>query len=138
MIDYATWCAIRDGVASHLTAPQLAASLNLDVKTVRHWIDRPYAPRARVVRTSKLDPYMGRIVGWLDAHPLTAQQVFQRLRDAGYEGGIRIVTDYVHKIRPPPVSYTHLDVHKRQRHVRSFASCSFLLPISNPTPQPTR
>ena len=26
MIDYATWCAIREGVASHLTAPQLAAS----------------------------------------------------------------------------------------------------------------
>ena len=42
-----------------------------------------------------------RIVGWLDAHPLTAQQVFQRLRDAGYEGGISIVKDYVHKIRPP-------------------------------------
>jgi hypothetical protein len=33
MIDYATWCAIREGVASHLTAPQLAASLGLDVKT---------------------------------------------------------------------------------------------------------
>ena len=52
------------------------------VKTVRHWIDRPYAPRAPVLRASKLDPYKGRIVGWLDAHPLTAQQVFQRLRDA--------------------------------------------------------
>ena len=101
MIDYATWCAIRQGVASHLTAPQLAASLNLDVKTVRHWIDRPYAPRARVPRTSKLDPYKGRIVGWLDAHRLTAQQVFQRLRDAGYEGGISIVKDDVHQIRPP-------------------------------------
>jgi hypothetical protein len=52
MIDYATWCAIREGVASHLTAPQLAASLGLDVKTVRHWIDRPYAPRAPVPRAS--------------------------------------------------------------------------------------
>jgi transposase len=101
MIDYATWCAIREGVASHLTAPQLADSLDLDVKTVRHWMHRPYAPRAPVPRTSKLDPYKGRIVGWLDAHPLTAQQVFQRLRDAGYEGGISIVKDYVHKIRPP-------------------------------------
>jgi len=79
----------------------LAASLGLDVKTVRHWIDRPYAPRARVVRASKLDPYKGRIVGWLDEHPLTAQQVFQRLRDGGYDGGISIVKDYVQKIRPP-------------------------------------
>jgi transposase len=101
MIDYATWCAIRDGVARHLTAPQLAASLGLDVKTVRHWSGRPYAARARVRRPSKLDPFKGRIVGWLDAHPLTAQQVFQRLREAGYGGGISIVKDYVRSIRPP-------------------------------------
>ena len=101
MIDYATWCAIRDGVARHLTAPQLAASLGLDVKTVRHWSGRRYAARARVRRPSKLDPFKGRIVGWLDAHPLTAQQVFQRLREAGYGGGISIVKDYVRSIRPP-------------------------------------
>jgi transposase len=54
----------------------------------------------RVQRHSKLDPFKGRIVGWLDAHPLTAQQVFQRLKDVGYEGGISIVKDYVHRIRP--------------------------------------
>jgi transposase len=100
MIDYATWCAIRDGIAQHLTPRQLADSLRLDIKTVRHWVDRPYTRRARVPRSSKLDPFKGRIVGWLDAHPLTAQQVFQRLRDAGYDGGISIVKDYVHTIRP--------------------------------------
>lgn len=59
MIDYTTWCAIRDGVAQHLTAPQLAASLALDVKTVRHWIGRPYAPRTRAPRASKLYPFKG-------------------------------------------------------------------------------
>lgn len=100
MIDYATWCAIRDGIANHLCAGQLADSLGLDIKTVRHWIGRPYTPRVRVRRTSKLDPFKGQIVGWLDAHPLTAQQVFQRLKDAGYSGGISIVKDYVHTIRP--------------------------------------
>jgi transposase len=100
MIDYASWCAIRDGLAKYLTQTQLADSLGLNVKTVRHWIDRPYAPRISIRRPSKLDPFKGRIVGWLDAHPLTAQQVFQRLRDAGYDGGISIVKDYVHTIRP--------------------------------------
>ena len=100
MIDYATWCAIRDGAAQHLTPRQLADRLALDIKTVRHWIDRPYVPRARVQRASKLDPFKGRIVGWLEAHPLTAQQVFQRLCDAGYDGGISIVKDYVRTIRP--------------------------------------
>lgn len=100
MIDYATWCAIRDGIAKHLTPAQLADSLGLDIKTVRHWIGRPYAQRASVPRSSKLDPFKGRIVGWLDAHPLTAQQVFQRLTEAGYRGGSSIVRDYVRKIRP--------------------------------------
>ncbi|MBK8578928.1 MAG: IS21 family transposase [Candidatus Accumulibacter sp.] len=102
MIDYATWAAIGDGVAKHLTAAQLAVSLGLDVKTVRHWIGRPYAPRQAVRRSSKLDPFKGRIVGWLDAHPLSAQQVFQRLCDNGYGGGISIVKDYVRAIRPRP------------------------------------
>lgn len=100
MIDYATWCAIRDGAAKHLTAGQLAKSLGLNIKTVRHWMDRPYAPRARVQRTSKLDPFKGQIVGWLDTHPLSTQQVFQRLVDAGYTGGISIVKAYVNTIRP--------------------------------------
>ena len=81
---------------------QLAVSLGLDVKTVRHWIGRPYAPRQAVRRSSKLDPFKGRIVGWLDAHPLSAQQVFQRLCDNGYGGGISIVKDYVRAIRPRP------------------------------------
>jgi transposase len=101
MIDYATWCAIRDGTTKHLTAAQLATSLGLDVKTVRYWRGRPYTPRAPQHRPSKLDPFKGRIVGWLDAHALTAQQVFQRLREVGYAGGISIVKDYVHVIRPP-------------------------------------
>ena len=102
MIDYATWCAIRDGVEKHLTADQLATALSLDVKTVRRWIGRPYAQRQSARRDSKLDPFKGRIVRWLEAHPLSAQQVFQRLRDEGYGGGISIVKDYVRAIRPRP------------------------------------
>jgi hypothetical protein len=95
MIDYATWCAIRDGFAKHLGARQVARALGLNVKTVRRWRERPYAPRAGAPRPSKLDPFKGRIVGWLDAHPLSAQQVFQRLCEAGYDGGPSIVKDYV-------------------------------------------
>ena len=102
MIDYATWCAIRDGAENHLSADQLAGALNLDVKTVRRWIGRPYAQRQAAKRGSKLDPFKGRIVRWLETYPLTAQQVFQRLADEGYGGGISIVKDYVRIIRPRP------------------------------------
>jgi transposase len=102
MIDYATWCAIRDGADKHLRPEQLAGALSLDVKTVRRWIGRPYAPRPTPRRSSKLDPFKGRLVRWLATYPLTAQQVFQRLADEGYGGGISIVKDYVRVIRPRP------------------------------------
>ena len=84
MIDCATWWAIRDGAARHLTPAQLAEELGLDIKTVRRWIDRPYAPRQTARRASQLDPFKGRIVRWLEAHPLSAQQVFQRLGEEGF------------------------------------------------------
>ena len=52
MIDYATWCAIRDGAARHLTPAQLAEELGLDTKTVRRWIDRPNKARIPLGTTS--------------------------------------------------------------------------------------
>ena len=39
---------------------------------------------------------------WLEAHPLSAQQVFQRLGEEGFAGGISIVKDYVRLVRPRP------------------------------------
>jgi transposase len=48
-----------------------------------------------------LDPFKGRITRLLDTHPYSAQQIFQRLREEGYGGGITVVRDYVRLIRPP-------------------------------------
>ena len=36
----------------------------------------------------------------LDSHPYSAQQIFQRLREEGYRGGITVLRDYVRRIRP--------------------------------------
>jgi transposase len=49
---------------------------------------------------SKLDPYKSQIRQWLDSHPYSAQQVFQRLREDGFEGGYSLVKDYVRAVRP--------------------------------------
>ena len=57
-------------------------------------------PRAGAPRPSKVDAFKPQIVRWLDAHSYSAQQIFQRLGEAGVEGGISIVKDYVHRIRP--------------------------------------
>ncbi|MEO8921517.1 MAG: hypothetical protein ABI330_01570, partial [Caldimonas sp.] len=101
MVDYQTFCQIRDHlVRQQLSVAQTARALNLDTRTVAKWADvEQFRPRQGVQRASKLDAFKGQIVRWLDAHPYSAQQIFQRLAEAGYAGGITIVKDYVHRIR---------------------------------------
>jgi transposase len=103
MIDYETYCKIRDHRDRQgLTITQTARALGLHPETVSKWSRRErYEPRAPVKRGSQLDPYKGQIIRWLEAHPLSAQQVFQRLREDGYPGGLTIVNTYVRQIRPP-------------------------------------
>ena len=48
-----------------------------------------------------LDPFKPRITRLLDTHPYSAQQILQRLREEGYDGGVTILRDYVRRIRPP-------------------------------------
>jgi transposase len=103
MIDYETYCKIKDcHERQQLTIAQTARALGLHPETVAKWVQCPqYRARQSVPRTSQLDPFKARIVGLLERHPYSAQQIFQRLREDGFEGGCTIVKDYVRKVRPP-------------------------------------
>jgi transposase len=103
MIDYETYCKIRDHRdRQSLSITQTAHALGLHPQTVSKWSRRErYEKRAPLRRGSQLDPYKGLIIRWLEAHPLSAQQIFQRLREAGYTGGLTILNVYVRRIRPP-------------------------------------
>jgi transposase len=103
MIDYETYCKIRDHhVRQGLSIIQTADALGLHRGTVSKWCRREhYRPPPRVKRASRLDPYKSLIVRWLETHPLSTQQIFQRLRVAGYGGGLSILKDYVRRVRPP-------------------------------------
>ncbi|MCP4697555.1 MAG: IS21 family transposase, partial [Gammaproteobacteria bacterium] len=59
-----------------------------------------FQPRQSQPRSSRLDPYKKQIVRMLEEHPYSAAQVFQRLREAGFNGGFTIVREYVRKVRP--------------------------------------
>jgi transposase len=102
MIDYDTWCQIRDcRERQHLTMAQTAGALKLHVQTVRAWWKRErYQARQSAPRTSLLDPFKAQVVRLLDSHPYSGQQIFQLLREQGFSGGKTIVTDYVCKVRP--------------------------------------
>ncbi|MCP3877694.1 MAG: transposase, partial [Sulfitobacter sp.] len=102
MIDYETFCKIRDYHEQQgLKVEQIARALALDGRTVEKWIGEPrYRPRHAPARASKLDAYKAQIRQWLEAHPYSAQQIFQRLQEAGFDGGITIVKEYVRTVRP--------------------------------------
>ena len=103
MIDYETFCKIRDcRDRQGLTIAQTARTLGLDPRTVAKWLARSrFEPRRSRPRASVLDTFKPRVTRLLDTHPYTAQQIFQRLREEGYRGGITILRDYVRRIRQP-------------------------------------
>ena len=103
MIDYETYVQIRNYFnRDGLNMSQIANELALDQRTVARWAnEKRYQPRKSTPCKSKLDPFKNNIIQMLEKHPYTARQIFQRMRENGFSGGITIVADYVRKVRPP-------------------------------------
>ncbi|NIR29013.1 MAG: IS21 family transposase [Gammaproteobacteria bacterium] len=102
MIDYETFCRIKHlHEQEGLSLAQIARALSLDPRTVRHWMaSGRFRRRQQPPRPSKLDPYKRTIRQLIETHPYTAVQIHQRLREAGYAGGITILKDYLRTVRP--------------------------------------
>ena len=102
MIDFDLFARIKNyHEQKGLSANQIAEELDLDPRTVSKWLkENRFRQRARVLRTSKLDPFKGSIVRMLETHPYSAAQILQKIREEGFDGGYTIVKDYVRKVRP--------------------------------------
>lgn len=102
MIDYELFTRIKSyHEQKGLKPAQIAAELGLDARTVAKWLEQKrFHPRKSSRRSSILDPFKDAIVRMLEAHPYTAAQILQRIRDEGYGGAYTIVKDYVRKVRP--------------------------------------
>jgi len=102
MISYETYCTILDySRREGLSAGQIALKMGLDPRTVSRWLNAgAYQLRQSTQRSSKLDPFKPSIVRLLEKHPYSAMQVFQRIKEEGYDGGYTIVKDYVRSVRP--------------------------------------
>jgi transposase len=101
MITYEQYCRIKSYREEGLKAGQIAEKLVLNPRTVSKWMNRNgYQLRLPVHRVSKLDPYKIDILSMLERHPFTAAQVFQKIKEQGFDGGYTIVKDYVRKVRP--------------------------------------
>ena len=102
MIDYHGFCQIKH-LSAHqgLNAAQIARELTLDPRTVAYWLTQEhFRPRKSRPRSSKLAPFKPEIGRMLDRYPYSAAQVFQRLREHGFDGGYSLVKAYVRAVRP--------------------------------------
>lgn len=101
MIDYETYCKIHHLHQQQLKPAQIAREMNLDQRTVQMWLQQPhFRPRQAVARASKLDAFKPLIRSWLEAHAYSAQQIFQRLHEHGFQGSYTLVKEYVRTLRP--------------------------------------
>ena len=87
-----------------LSRRKIAKQLGLDRKSVKKVIKRRRvmtSPQAPSKRPSILEPYHPQIKKLLDDAPgRSCVNMLQRLRDAGYQGGLTILKDYVRTLRP--------------------------------------
>jgi len=103
MIDYETYCKIRLFHQERgLTFRQIGRELGIDPETVAKYAKATtFARRCGTKRASKLDPFKPAITRWLERHPYSAIQIYQRLcAEEGFTGGLGIVKVYVRSVRP--------------------------------------
>lgn len=102
MIDFELFSKIKNyHEQKGLKPTQIARELGLDPRTVHRWLETPrFRQREAALRSSKLDPFKGSIVRMLEAHPYSAVQILQKIREEGFDGAYTIVKDYVRKVRP--------------------------------------
>lgn len=85
----------RNMVRRILRKHQVERDLGHDVLHVQHG--------KRALRTSKLDPFINQIQGLLEKYPkITGERIFEEIKEVGYTGGISILRDRLHGLRPAP------------------------------------
>ena len=80
VISYELYCQIQLYYKERgLSFAQIGRELNLDEETVAKWVrQKTYCQHLRARRKGKLDPHKPIIQRWLEQHPYSAAQIFQR------------------------------------------------------------
>jgi transposase len=94
---------IHDLTAQGKSVQEIAQELDISRTTVRKYLKHPEAviAKPRPPRPSKLDLYKEQIKKWvMEDHCTNCEVLFERLHKLGYSGGISILKEYVHPLRP--------------------------------------
>lgn len=95
----------KRGIARTLKIGRNTVKELLEEHEVQRAIEHSALPRKpkRLPKASKIDPFDDRIRALLKQYPdITAQRVFETIRDEGYEGKYTVVKKRLRVLRPPP------------------------------------
>lgn len=93
---------LRELASKGLSIRQISKEQGLSRNTVRKYLRATPGPAKRPGRSSKLDPYKDQIEKWVEKDGLLdCTTMLERMRASGYTGGVTILRDYVHPMRPP-------------------------------------
>ncbi len=92
---------IKESAGAGKSAYAIGKELGISKNTAQKYMQPGVSPPGKIDRPSKLDAYKPLL------HELMADGIYncvvllERLQEAGYDGGISILKDYVHPFRPP-------------------------------------
>jgi transposase len=102
MIQGEGWYMIRELLREGLSVSEVARRTGYDRKTIRKIRDAPGhpAPQERRKRGSKLDPYKPHLRQRATVGVLNAVKLLEEVRRRGYPGGITLIREFLHPLRP--------------------------------------
>jgi len=91
---------IREKAQRGESAYAIGKELGISKNTARKYIDRQFAPPHKIDHFSKLDSFKPMLRGLMSQGIFNCVVLLDRLKEAGYDGGISILKEYVHPFRP--------------------------------------
>ena len=101
MLRSGTIIMIREKAMAGKSAYAIGKELGISKNTALKYIERQDDSPARNSRPSKLDEFKPVLHELMGNGIFNCVVLLERLREAGYDGGISIIKDYVHQYRPP-------------------------------------
>src|SRR3989304_1228486 len=126
MIQGEGWYMIRELLREGLSVSEIARQTGRDRKTVRKVRDAPGhpGPQERRKRGSKLDPYERYQGQRATAGVRTAVKLLEEVRRRGYPGGITLIREFLHPLRPAvPMVTERFETQPGQQAQVDWSSC---------------
>ena len=88
---------IRSDRQKGMSYTEIARKYNIDPRTAKKYAESDTRPVYNLTdpKPSKLDPYKEQIMLWLEEAPYSAQRIWEKVKEQGFDGGYTVVKQFV-------------------------------------------